>query len=120
MLLATSDSFPSSEQTSSNNNRFEEINYNSTEEIYANELKSDNKNDIDFSSDVFQELSKNSDRTPDDSFVDSRTESSQVETAIEPNEIFSEESVDKNIDTNTVLAEAVLLDSISTNSGING
>lgn len=119
LLLATTDSFPTSEQTSQTSNSFEEINFNTTKEHNNNVLKSDNDKELP-SDDVFQDLRKPSDPLDEESLVESRTQAEQIETVIERNEISSKENVQENFDTITGVAEAIILDSISTNSGING
>lgn len=116
--LATSDSFATSDHSTQNINHFEESDLNSTELHHANALKSDN--DQALPSDVLDEFSKPSDQLEEEALVESRTQGAEIEieNVIERNE-FSKEKVNENIDTSGI-TEAILLDSISTNSGING
>lgn len=111
--LATSDSFGATpEQSSQNINQFEEQNFNSTELHHG----SNSDNDPALPSDVLKDFSKPS--SVEETFVESRTQSAEIESVIERNE-WSKETVNENIDRSGI-AEAILLDSISTNSGING
>lgn len=80
-------------------------------------MKSDN--DQALPSDVSKDLSKSSDQLDETTLVKSRTQGAEIENVIERNEL-SKEKFDENTDTISGLAEATLLDSISTNSGING
>lgn len=90
-----------------------EKNFNST----ASALKSDN--DQALQSDVSKDLRETSDQLDETTLVESRTQGAEIENVIERNEL-SKEKFDENTDTTSGLAEALLLDSISTNSGING
>lgn len=111
--LATSDSFGATpEQSSQNIKQFVEENFNSTE------LHHGSVSDRALPSDVLKEFSKPSDQSVEETFVESRTQSAEIESVIERNEL-SKETVNENIDRSGI-AEAILLDSISTNSGING
>lgn len=118
LLLATSDSFPTTEQHSQDNDNFEEIKFNATEEHYDSEFKNDN--DKALPSDVFQDSIKSSDQLEKESLVKSRTQGAPIETVVERYDKSSKEKVDENIDTIAGIAKSILLDSISTNSGING
>lgn len=68
-------------------------------------------------SNVLENLDKFSDQT-DGNLVESRTESVKIESVIERNDL-SQGTVNDANDRSSI-AEAILLDSISTNSGING
>ncbi len=74
-------------------------------------LNSDNHQAL--PSDVLNESSESSDK-----LVESRTEGAEIENVIERNEV-GRVKLDESIDTSGI-ADAILLDSISTNSGING
>lgn len=77
--------------------------------------------DKDHASDVVENLSKRSDQLEKESVVVSTPQGAQIENVIEKSEIFNKETkVDENSDTIAGIATAILLDSISTNSGING
>lgn len=69
---------------------------------------------------VLDDFSKPSDRLDKEALVDSRTQGAQIENAVKRNELFNKEIVDENSDKIAGIAKATLLDSISTNSGING
>lgn len=112
--LATSDSFPTSEQSSQNSKESEEKLFNSTEVHEESVLKSDN--DQALHSDVLKDLA--SEQIVEELLVESRTKGAGNGDVIERIEL-DKEKVNENIEPNGI-AEAVLLDSISTNSGING
>lgn len=107
--LATSDSFPTSEQ-SFQNSHFEDFN--------STGVASKSDNDQALPSDVLKEVNAPSDQLDEETLVESRTYGAQIENVIERNDL-SKEKLDVNIDTGGI-AEAILLDTISTNSGING
>lgn len=109
--IATSDSFPTSDQSTQTNNKLEEESVNSTTELHqGSALNSDN--DRVLPNDVLNDSSEPSDKLAEK--IESATQGADIESVIDRNELSKE-----HIDTNRI-AEAVLLDSISTNSGING
>ncbi|XP_037031118.1 uncharacterized protein LOC119070751 isoform X2 [Bradysia coprophila] len=112
--LATSDSFPTSDQSSQNDSNSGEKSSNSTELHHGSELYSDN-NAPTAPSEVLENVNKFGDKI-EEKLVESRTESGNIESVIERNDL-GQATVDDTIDRSDI---AVLLDSISTNSGING